>query len=64
MKRIYNRDQRLESHPWFSYIAWTVVIGFALFVYNLIGTVAEQRSVIQKQVIQSNNYVYTPPPTN
>ena len=64
MKRIYNRDQRLESHPWFSYIALVLVIGFAWFVYNLTGTVAEQRAAIQKQVLQSNNYEYTLPTDN
>jgi hypothetical protein len=36
MKRIYNKDSRLESQRWFPYAAWALVIGFSLFVYNLV----------------------------
>ena len=36
MKSIYNKDQRLESHHIFPYIAWLVIIIFVWFVYSLV----------------------------
>jgi uncharacterized membrane protein YukC len=35
MKLIYNKDNRLESHKFFKYMAWLLVLLFAYFVYTL-----------------------------
>jgi len=31
----------LERHPFFPYIAWTVVVGFSLFVYTIVQDLQE-----------------------
>jgi hypothetical protein len=36
-------NNTLESHKFFPYVAWTLVIGFALFTYNL--TINVQREL-------------------
>lgn len=56
MKQIYNRDARIESHPWFPYIAWTLVLGFAFFVFHLSNLVNEKKLEIQTQINQNNFY--------
>jgi hypothetical protein len=35
MKFVYNKDNRLESHRFFKYMAWLLVFIFAYFVYTL-----------------------------
>lgn len=39
-------NNTLESHKFFPYIAWALVIGFALFTYNLTITVQKELEVI------------------
>lgn len=49
MKRIYNKDNRLESHRLFPYFAWVTIIGFALFVFNLVHDVEKRISALEAQ---------------
>ena len=57
MNRIYNKDKRIESHHWFPYIAWAVVIIFAFFVYYLSNSVAEKITGISEADIDEEAYL-------
>ena len=52
MKRIYNKDSRLESHPLFPYIAWGTIIVFAVFVVNLTLSVENRISALEDRTTQ------------
>jgi hypothetical protein len=43
----------LERHPFFPYIAWTIVIGFALFVY----TIVQDLLVISAEIGESSAWL-------
>jgi hypothetical protein len=67
MQKVYNKDHRLESHRFFSYAAWITVIGFAVFVYNLVVRVGEEtaaleanRATIENQFLLPSNDVLDP----
>lgn len=50
MKSVYNKDQRLESHRFFGYIAWTLIVLFAFFVYNITVELKATTSELQQKV--------------
>ncbi len=43
-------NNTLESHKLFPYVAWAVVIGFALFTYNLTLTVRAELELISSGI--------------
>lgn len=49
MMQIYNKDNRLESHRIFPYVAWTVVILFALFVLNLVLNIEKRIAALEER---------------
>lgn len=57
MKRIYNKDKSLESHRFFPYIAWSVVILFSVFVYKLTESVSAKKMEIESNLLDEDAYL-------
>lgn len=47
-------NNTLESYPIFPYVAWTIVIGFALFTYTLVLNLEAELDVINVNVEEIN----------
>ena len=53
-------DKALESYKIFPYVAWTVTIGFSLFVYNITTDLVEVTRDLQIQTQQLQETINRP----
>ncbi len=60
MKRIYNKDTRLESHFIFPFVAWGLIIAFALFVYTMVTDFAKTAAELKEQSTAKEERAKTP----
>ena len=53
MKKTSNK-RSLEGYKIFPYIAWLLIIGFAVFAYNLTNEVGEVTHKLQQETVYTN----------
>lgn len=51
----------LERHPFFPYIAWTLVLGFSLFVYTIVQDLRAVTAELSETATRLEAQANTPP---